>query len=46
VASIEAETAQLLIARLERLDRDDSARAAERIVTLASLARAVGRLIG
>ncbi|GAB2763708.1 hypothetical protein GCM10027090_37750 [Sinomonas soli] len=42
VADIEAEAAQLLIARLERIDRDDAARAAERIVTLASLARAVG----
>ncbi|WP_460993780.1 HNH endonuclease signature motif containing protein [Sinomonas soli] len=42
MADIEAEAAQLLIARLERIDRDDAARAAERIVTLASLARAVG----
>lgn len=42
VADIEAEAAHLLITRLERLDRAEASRAAERIVTLASLARALG----
>lgn len=42
MADIGAEAAHLLIARLERLDRDEASRAAERIVALASLARAVG----
>ncbi|MGY3564474.1 DUF222 domain-containing protein [Sinomonas sp. RB5] len=42
VADIGAEAAQVLIARLERLDRENASRAAERLLTLASLARAVG----
>lgn len=42
VAELEAEAAHLLVARLERLDREDASRAAERTMALAALARAVG----
>ncbi|WP_369045262.1 HNH endonuclease signature motif containing protein [Sinomonas sp. P10A9] len=42
VAEVEAEAAGLLVARLERLDREDASRAAERTMALAALVRAVG----
>lgn len=42
VADLHAEAADLLVARLERLDREDGARAGERVVALGALARALG----